>query len=113
MRSFNVGIAGGKDFSALYFVGLSDSDHLLYLDPHYVQESIPLSEIFDYESMFERAQTEFHCNKMKTLKLSKMCTSVAIGFYIRDGQQFLDFKAKLLKLSRDENSIFSVYENKP
>jgi hypothetical protein len=38
----NLGIAGGRDFSALYFVGLTDNDNLLYLDPHYVQEAIPL-----------------------------------------------------------------------
>ena len=31
----NVGMAGGKDNFALYFVGLSDDD-LIYLDPHYV-----------------------------------------------------------------------------
>ena len=32
----NLGVAGGRDFSALYFVGLTDHDNLLYLDPHYV-----------------------------------------------------------------------------
>ena len=35
----NTGIAGGRENSALYFVGLStDSTHydLLYLDPHFV-----------------------------------------------------------------------------
>ena len=32
-----VGIAGGKENAALYFVGLStDRDELIYLDPHYV-----------------------------------------------------------------------------
>ena len=36
LRMQNVGIAGGKDFSALYFVGITDSDKLLYLDPHFV-----------------------------------------------------------------------------
>lgn len=42
-----------------------------------------------------------------------MCTSVAIGFYIRDKPSFEEFKVKILKLSREENSIFSVYEKKP
>jgi hypothetical protein len=31
-----VGIAGGRENSALYFVGISDNDNLIYLDPHYV-----------------------------------------------------------------------------
>jgi cysteine protease ATG4 len=35
--SQNVGIAGGKDYSALYFIGLTDlTDNLIYLDPHIV-----------------------------------------------------------------------------
>ena len=42
-----------------------------------------------------------------------MCTSVAIGFYIRNENQFQDFKTKILKMSKEENSIFSVYEKKP
>ena len=32
----NVGIAGGRENSALYFVGISDTNNLIYLDPHYV-----------------------------------------------------------------------------
>ena len=39
-----VGIAGGQDFRALYFVGIinpkSNDPKLIYLDPHFVQESI-------------------------------------------------------------------------
>jgi len=34
--SQNVGIAGGREKSALYFVGISDSNNLIYLDPHVV-----------------------------------------------------------------------------
>lgn len=33
--SQNVGIAGGRENSALYFVGFSENN-LIYLDPHYV-----------------------------------------------------------------------------
>lgn len=36
LTQHNLGIAGGRDFSALYFVGLTDNDNLLYLDPHIV-----------------------------------------------------------------------------
>ena len=42
-----------------------------------------------------------------------MCTSVAIGFYIKNEEDFLNFKEKIQQLSRTENSIFSVYEKKP
>lgn len=37
-----MGIAGGRENSALYFIGISDSsNNLIYLDPHLVQKSIP------------------------------------------------------------------------
>ena len=39
--------AGGKDFSALYFIGITDpSENLIYLDPHLVQPAVPCEEIF-------------------------------------------------------------------
>ena len=36
----NVGICGGKEHAALYVVGFSCTD-MIYLDPHYVQDSVP------------------------------------------------------------------------
>ena len=47
----NVGIAGGRENSALYFVGVCpDTNSLLYLDPHYVQKSIPISDVVSNHS---------------------------------------------------------------
>lgn len=43
--SSNVGICGGKEHSALYFVGFSNPD-LIYLDPHYVQDAIDSEDVF-------------------------------------------------------------------
>ncbi len=51
MSTQNLGMAGGRDFSALYFVGLSDNDNLLYLDPHYVHDAIPLKYVTSPEHM--------------------------------------------------------------
>lgn len=50
---------------------------------------------------------------MKKLSINKMCTSVAIGFYLRGYEDFLEFKHKILAFNKLENSIFSVYEIKP
>lgn len=84
----NVGIAGGRENSALYFIGISDpSNNLIYLDPHIVQRSVPSCDIQSNEKLWPYVQS-YHCNKIKKMPLSKMCTSVAIGFYIRDESQF-------------------------
>lgn len=50
---------------------------------------------------------------MKKLAITKMCTSVAIGFYLRGFEDFLEFKHKILAFNKLDNSIFSVYEIKP
>lgn len=42
-----------------------------------------------------------------------MCTSVALGFYIRDYEDFNSFKQQIMCLANLENSIISVYEQKP
>lgn len=40
-----VGISGGQDYKALYFVGIlnpqSKEPKLVYLDPHFVQDAVP------------------------------------------------------------------------
>lgn len=55
----------------------------------------------------------YHCNKLKKLSLSKMCPSVALGFYISNSKDFNDFTEKIKELGKGENSIFTVYDRKP
>jgi hypothetical protein len=50
---------------------------------------------------------------MKKLPIHKMCTSIAIGFYLRGEEEYIEFKHKMIALSSTENCIFSVYESKP
>ena len=42
-----------------------------------------------------------------------MCTSVAVGFYIRGEEEFSEFYNKMMAFKKNENSIFSVYDKKP
>jgi hypothetical protein len=50
---------------------------------------------------------------VSTLSLSKICTSVCIGFYLRNNEAFDKFSAKLNAVARIDHSIFSVYETSP
>ena len=42
-----------------------------------------------------------------------MCTSVVIGFYIRNESEFQEFRKRMGGLSQGMDSVFSVYERKP
>lgn len=47
---------------------------------------------------------------MKRLNIKKMCTSIALGFYLRDQEEYEEFKLKIMALNKLENSIVTVYE---
>ena len=44
-----VGIAGGQEYKAIYFVGIinpqSKDPKLIYLDPHFVQDALPSESV--------------------------------------------------------------------
>jgi len=44
------------------------------------------------------------------LSINKICTSLAIGFYVKDRPSFDIFKAELTELARMPDSFFSVFE---
>lgn len=59
--------------------------------------------------LFEHVPS-YHCNKLKKLSLSKMCPSVALGFYIRDLAEFEDFTKNIKELGKGDSAIFTVYD---
>ena len=106
----NLGIAGGQDHKSFYFTGIVNPDvckdpKLIYLDPHLVQET--------YTTLDLDALETYACQELNTLSLSKICTSVCIGFYLRDEEAFVKFAAKLHAVAQMEHSFFSVYEKSP
>lgn len=42
--------------------------------------------------------------------MNKLCTSLAIGFYLRDLKEFEKFKLKIQALSKMDDSFLSVFE---
>ena len=105
------GIAGGMDYKALYFVGMINPEgkdpKLMYLDPHFVQDAIPtvkskiwLDQLYSSdkntgENCIDASfiLSQYHCKEVRTMSLNRICPSLAIGFYIRNTDEYFRFKA--------------------
>jgi hypothetical protein len=55
----------------------------------------------------------YHCRDMKKMNIKKMCTSIAFGFYLRNEDDFTEFRDKIRAMSMMEDSFISVSDIKP
>jgi len=85
----NIGIIGGRNSRAFYFIGKCDKN-LIFLDPHYVQPTIPLTSIKSvgfHES--------YRTNNIYYMPINEMSPSFSIGFAIKDMKSFKKFMKKI------------------
>ena len=45
------------------------------------------------------------------MSLNRICPSLAIGFYIRNMDEFFRFKAQILEMKKMDDCIFSVFDS--
>lgn len=101
---WSLGMIGGKQCRALYFVG-NLGDKLVYLDPHIVQKASTVKS-----SLFEQdLYKSYFCDKFQTLDKKEIGTSIGLGFYLKNLAEFDQFCSKINELQEQYKSEFMLY----
>ena len=85
----NIGIIGGRNSRAFYFIGKCEKN-LIFLDPHYVQPTISLTSIKSIG--FDES---YRTNNIYYMPIKEMSPSFSIGFAIKDMKSFKQFMKKI------------------
>eukprot|EP00127_Corallochytrium_limacisporum_P001222 Clim_evm9s46 gene=Clim_evmTU9s46 len=104
---FCVGAIGGKPNSAYYFFGAHGQRHLLYFDPHVIQDRVDMSAL-------SFSDDSFHDRKYDTVNIRDMDPSIALGFMLCDAN---DVEALLAYAAEDptdatQRPVFSIVDRK-
>ena len=85
----NIGIIGGRNSRAFYFIGKCEKN-LIFLDPHYVQPTIPLTSFKTVGF-----NNSYRTNNIYYMPINEMSPSFSIGFAIKDMASFKKFMKKI------------------
>lgn len=98
-NKYSVGVIGGKPKSALYLVGIKNNSVIVF-DPHYVQEAS--SSLSD----FKRTLNTYFNPSLNTVEIENLESSITVGFYIRNEEDFTDFSNQIASEPGLNNIIF-------
>lgn len=89
----SLGILGGRPGASTYIVGVQDEE-AFYLDPHEVQLVVDVKG-----DNLEADTSSYHSNILRRVPLDSIDSSLAIGFYCKDKDDFDDFCNRASKLA--------------
>ena len=85
----NIGMIGGKNTRAFYFIGKCENN-LIFLDPHYVQQTLTLKQIGT-----NIVQDTYIPNDIFYIPVDELSPSFTIGFAVSDMKNFKKLMKKL------------------
>lgn len=92
----NIGFIGGNNTKAFYFIGKCD-DNIIYLDPHYVQETIPLNNLGAISACESYIPQDIYY-----MPINELSPSFTIGFAV---DNMKNFKLLMKKLTSSDYFI--------
>jgi cysteine protease ATG4 len=98
-----VGFIGGKPRHSVYYVG-HQGKMLKYMDPHTVQNTVHPGMSFP---TIEDLLT-YHCMTPRSMKVSDIDPSLALGFVIRNEHDFDDFSRRVQDMFARHTPIFEL-----
>ncbi|OMJ95099.1 hypothetical protein SteCoe_1640 [Stentor coeruleus] len=98
-NKYSVGIIGGKLKSALYLAGIKNNSVIVF-DPHYVQDAS--SSLSD----FKRTLDTYFNPSLNTVEIENLESSMTVGFYFRNEEDFIDFSNQVVNEKELNNIIF-------
>ncbi|KAI8839026.1 hypothetical protein BJ741DRAFT_599736 [Chytriomyces cf. hyalinus JEL632] len=106
-----VGIAGGRPNSSLYFTGVEGENHLTYMDPHLMRQTIDLKDPASYTP--EDLET-YHCPSIRVVPISTLDPSMVFGFYCRNEKEVTQFLEDAKKnLCSGSTPLFCIQDTAP
>lgn len=107
----SVGVIGGKPNHAYYFIGYTDSDSLVFLDPHTTQQNA----IWCEEKLDIPHDHSYHCDSPSKMPISQLDPSLAVGFFCADHHSFENLCEKVGNQAhtKEESALFTVVNSFP
>ena len=97
----NLGFIGGKTNKAFYFIGKTDDNQIIYLDPHYNQKS-PCNIV-----ELNKSVGTYIPDKLYLIDIASISPAFTVGFFFRNQQEYVVLLGSLIDFIKTE-SIFTL-----